>query len=223
VRGIQGAEGTKGPSVPHFSRPLREVGTQTANQNSQSSCSRSQIFVMKRFIITGAPGAGKTAIIRQLELDGFSVVEEAATDVIATAQAQGTAEPWTQPSFIDAVAALQRNRQIRASRLPDEIQFHDRCAVCTAALAVYLGHPHTPFLTSELERIKKEAIYQPRVFFIRNLGFITPTEARRITFEETVRFEKIHEEAYWDFGFELISVEPGSLAERVSIIKEAIR
>jgi predicted ATPase len=28
---------------------------------------------MKRFIITGAPGAGKTAIIRQLELDGFSV------------------------------------------------------------------------------------------------------------------------------------------------------
>jgi len=37
---------------------------------------------MRRFIITGAPGAGKTAIIRQLELDGFSVVEEAATDVI---------------------------------------------------------------------------------------------------------------------------------------------
>jgi predicted ATPase len=38
---------------------------------------------MKRYILTGAPGAGKTAIIRQLELDRFSVVEEAATDVIA--------------------------------------------------------------------------------------------------------------------------------------------
>jgi predicted ATPase len=45
---------------------------------------------MRRFIITGAPGAGKTAIIRQLELDGFSVFEEAATDLIAAAQAQGT-------------------------------------------------------------------------------------------------------------------------------------
>jgi predicted ATPase len=45
---------------------------------------------MRRFIITGAPGAGKTAIIRQLELDGFSVVEEAATDVIAAAQAHGS-------------------------------------------------------------------------------------------------------------------------------------
>ena len=132
---------------------------------------------MKRFIITGAPGAGKTAIIRQLELDGFSVVEEAATDVIAAAQAQGTIEPWTHPSFIDAVATLQRDRQIRASHQPDEVQFHDRSAVCTAALAAYLGHPHTPILTSELERIKKEAIYQPRVFFIRNLGFITPTRS----------------------------------------------
>jgi predicted ATPase len=178
---------------------------------------------MRRFIITGAPGAGKTAIIRQLELDGFSVVEEAATAVIAAVQPQGRGEPWTHPSFIDEVAHLQRDRQIRASYQPDEVQFHDRCAVCTAALAVYLEHPVSPFLASELERIKREAIYGNRVFFIRHLGFITPTEARRISFEETVRFEKIHEQTYRDFGFDLISVEPGSVAERVSIIKAAIR
>ena len=177
---------------------------------------------MRRFVITGAPGAGKTAIIRQLELDGFSVVEEAATDVIAAAQAQGTVEPWKDPSFIDAIAHLQRDRQIRASHQPDEVQFHDRSSVCTAALAIYLGYPFSPFLASELERIQKEAIYQKRVFFIRNLGFITPTEARRISFEETVRFEKIHEDIYRDFGFELVSVEPGSPVERVSIIKAAM-
>jgi predicted ATPase len=176
---------------------------------------------LRRFIITGAPGAGKTAIIRQLELDGFSVVEEAATDVIAAAQAKGT-QSWTHPSFIDVVANLQRDRQIRASHQPDEVQFHDRSAVCTAALAVYLGYPISPFLASELERIEKEGIYQNRVFFIRNLGFITPTEARRITFEEALRFEKIHEETYRDLGFELVSVEPGSLVERVGIITAAI-
>jgi predicted ATPase len=177
---------------------------------------------MRRFIITGAPGAGKTAIIRQLELEGFSVVEEAATDVIAAAQVQGTAQPWASPSFIDVVANLQRDRQMRASYQPDMVQFHDRCVVCTAALAVYLGYPFSSLLAGELERVKKEAIYQNRVFFIRNLGFITPTEARRISFEETVRFEKIHEDTYRDFGFELVSVEPKSLAERVSIIKAAV-
>jgi len=177
---------------------------------------------MRRFIITGAPGAGKTAIIRQLELDGFSVVEEAATDVIAAAQAQGEVQPWRHSSFIDVIAKLQKDRQIRAAYQPDEVQFHDRCAVCTAALAVYLGHPYTPALAGELERVKKEAIYQRRVFFIRNLGFITPTEARQISFEDTVRFEKVHEQTYRGFGFELVSVEPGSVAERVSFIKAAI-
>jgi predicted ATPase len=178
---------------------------------------------MRRFVITGAPGAGKTAIIRQLELDGFSVVEEAATDVIAALEAQGVSEHWRHPSFIDAIANLQRDRQIRASRQPDEVQFHDRCAVCTAALAIYLGYAFSTLLTSELERIKKEAIYQNRVFFIRNLGFVTPTEARRISFEETVRFESIHEETYRDFGFELVPVERGSVTERVDTIKSAIR
>ena len=79
-----------------------------------------------------------------------------------------------------------------------------------------------PFLPANWSASKKEAIYQHRVFFIRNLGFVTPTEARRISFEETVRFEKIHEEIYRDFGFELVSVEPGSLDERVRTIKAAI-
>src|SRR5262245_53144750 len=106
---------------------------------------------MRRFIITGAPGAGKTAIIRQLELDGFSAGEEAATDVIAAAHARGAAAPWTDPSFIDEIATLQRNRQIRACYQPDEVQFHDRCVVCTVALAIYLGRPVSPFLASELD------------------------------------------------------------------------
>jgi predicted ATPase len=178
---------------------------------------------MKRFVLTGAPGSGKTAIIRQLELDGFSVVEEAATDVIALRQAQGIAEPWMDPGFVESVADLQRLRQLRASCEPDGIQFYDRCAICTAALAVYLGHPFSDTLSRELERITTDTIFQKRVFFIRNLGFITPTEARRISFEETLRFERIHEETYRKFGFEMVLIEPGNLFDRVAAIKAEVR
>jgi len=174
---------------------------------------------MKRFILTGAPGAGKTAIIRQLELDGFSVVEEAATDVIAAAQAGGVAEPWEIPSFIDDIVALQKARQLRAAHEPDGLQFHDRSAVCTAALATYLGYLVSPDLAAELDRIQQESIYQKQVFFIRNLGFITPSEARRITFEETLRFEKIHESTYHEYGFDLVFIESASIVQRVDRIK----
>jgi predicted ATPase len=177
---------------------------------------------MKRFILTGAPGAGKTAILRQLELDGFGVVEEAATDVIALWQAQGIAEPWTDRSFIDAVAGLQRQRQVRSASEAVEIQFHDRSVICTAALATYLGYPPSEMLLRELERVQAEKIYRKQVFFIRNRGFIKPTEARRISFEESLRFEQIHEETYRSRGFEIVSIESGSLVERVEAIKLAL-
>jgi len=176
---------------------------------------------MRRFILTGAPGSGKTAILRQLELDGFSVVEEAATDVIALKQAQGVAEPWRHPSFIDSIIELQRRRQIRASQETDELQFHDRSAICTAALAVYLGHPCSDELSRELARLEKEAIFQQRVFFIQNIGFITPTEARRMSFEDALRFERVHEATYRKHGFECVLIAPGSLSRRVDAIKRA--
>ena len=47
---------------------------------------------MRRFVITGAPGAGKTAILQVLRRRGYAVVDEAATDVIAAEQARGVDE-----------------------------------------------------------------------------------------------------------------------------------
>jgi predicted ATPase len=173
---------------------------------------------MKRYILTGTPGAGKTAILRQLEADGYSVVEEAATDVIALEQAKGIAQPWTHPSFLDSIASLQKQRQLRAAHKSCELQFHDRSAICTAALAAYLGFPITAALAQELERIQSQQIFERQVFFIRNMGFMTPSEARKISFEESLRFEQIHEETYRGFGFEIVNIAPGNLADRVETI-----
>jgi predicted ATPase len=177
---------------------------------------------MNRYILTGAPGAGKTAVIRQLEFEGYSVVGEAATDIIALWQARGIAEPWTQPKFIDAVVSLQQTRERRLAALPESAQFHDRSVVCTGALADYLGIPRPQSLMAELQRVRTQNVFQRRVLLLRNLGFVTPTEARRITYEETVRFEEIHERTYRDLGFEIIPIGAASVADRVKEIKLAL-
>ena len=177
---------------------------------------------MRRFILTGTPGAGKTAILRQLELEGFSVVGEAATDVIALEQAKGVSEPWLDPHFIDKVVNLQRARVVRAERLPGEVQFHDRSPICTVALAEFLGHPLSDALSQDLQRLERERAYERQVFFVQSPGFITPTEARRISLEEARHFETVHERTYRAYGFDLIPIRPGSVPDRVTAIRCAL-
>jgi predicted ATPase len=173
---------------------------------------------MHRYILTGAPGAGKTVLIRALERAGFAVIEEAATDLIALITAQGVAEHWREPSFIEDILALQVQRQRRADTWSDDLVFFDRSPICTWALCEYAGRAPPDCLVAEMERVEREAIYQRRVFFVRNLGFVTPTEARRISFEDTVRFETIHEAVYRRLGYDLIDVPAASVAERLDLV-----
>lgn len=174
---------------------------------------------MRRFILTGAPGAGKTAVLRQLEIDGFGVVEEAATDVIALEQAKGVAEPWTDPGFIDRIVALQRHRRLAAL---GEVQFHDRSAFCTEALATFLGHPPSDLLRMEIGELKRAGLYERRVFFVRLMGFVEPTAARQIGLEEARRFQDVHESVYRAHGFEPVFLAPGSVPDRVAAIRRAL-
>jgi predicted ATPase len=173
---------------------------------------------MKRYILTGTPGSGKTCILHALQNQGYAVVEEAATDIIALAQRQGNREPWGQPDFIDTIVRLQHQRQITAATAPAALQFYDRSPLCTYALSQYLGYLPSPRLVEELECMERERIYQRQVFFIDHLGFMEPTEARRISFEEALRFERIHSETYASFGYECLHIPPASLAQRVCSI-----
>lgn len=173
---------------------------------------------MKRYILTGTPGAGKTTILRAMQRQGYAVVDEAATAIIAREQRRGFSEPWRQPGFIEKIVRLQRKRQLDAVNAPDGLQFYDRSPMCTYALCQHLGYPPSPALMSELERIKREHIYQRQVFFIDHLEFCVPTAARRISFEESLKFEAIHLEVYATFGYECILVAAQPLLDRVSAI-----
>ena len=142
--------------------------------------------------------------------------------VIALSQSISQDRPWTDPSFIDQIVALQRLRQTRARAAETDLVFFDRSPVCTLALSRYMGFATSPILADEIDRILQAGVYEPMVFFVRNQGFIQRTEARRITLEESLEFERIHEQTYRELGFELVDVPAGPLADRVALIQQTI-
>ncbi|NUP49829.1 MAG: AAA family ATPase [Catenulispora sp.] len=181
---------------------------------------------MKRYVLTGTPGAGKTTVIEELRRLGHAVVGEAATEVIARRQAAGQAMPWQAPEFVDAVLELQRQWESATGPgcgegQPD-VWFFDRSPVCTLALSRYLGRPESPALAAEIERIRRAGTYERTVFFLANLGYVVPSAARRISFEQAVEFERVHREAYEELGYRLCDIPVGTPEERAKMILAAL-
>jgi predicted ATPase len=173
---------------------------------------------MPSFVLTGTPGSGKTALLRALELDGCTVVEEAATDVIALHHAYGREEPWNSTAFLTDVLDLQLRRAAAVPPDAEPVVF-DRSPVCTLALARYAGvEPPAALIAAAEDR----AAYGQIVFFIRHLGFVEPTAARRISFADALEFERIHEQTYRELGFELVDVPAGALDDRLTVIRAAM-
>jgi predicted ATPase len=177
---------------------------------------------MPKYVLTGTAGAGKTAVLRLLEVNGFSVVEEAATDVIALSHSMRQDRPWTGSEFIDQIVALQRLREVNRRAPQTETVFFDRSPVCTLALSRYSGFATSPLLAQEIDRIRRAGVYEPTVFFVRHQGFIERTAARRITFEDALEFERVHEQTYRELGFDLVDVPAGPLGDRVARIHESL-
>jgi len=180
--------------------------------------------VTRRYVLTGAPGAGKkTVLLHALAAQGWPVVQEAATDVIVALQADGVDQPWTRDDFCDRIVALQRQRQQAPVRADTTMQIYDRSPLCTVALAQYLDQPVTPALRNEVHRVLAEQVYEPTVFLVRPLRFIRLTPARRITYADSLTFQAVHEQVYRDHGFTLIDVPAGPPAARTNLVESTIR
>ncbi|STY78868.1 ATPase [Legionella wadsworthii] len=184
-----------------------------------------KLELANRFIFTGTPGSGKTSVILALKRLGYVVIPESATDVIAEEQAKGAMRPWEQTDFVDKIVLTQKLRQLNAQ---GALQFYDRSPFCAYALGRYSAHWHnrdfTPssILLAEVDRCLKAGIYQCKVFFFKNLGFIEPTSARKISYEDALIFEQIHIDVYKEFGFEIVLVPNKTIEERCRFVIETV-
>ncbi|MBN2052867.1 AAA family ATPase [Candidatus Woesearchaeota archaeon] len=171
---------------------------------------------MKRYILTGGPGAGKSSIILALEKQGEYTIREAAEDCIKLKQAQGIKEPWTEPGFQESILELQQQREARVPKEAARV-FIDR--------GLLDGLAYTKPRTETYKKIAEAAAKTKYdlVFIIEPLETVEKTAVRREDMKEALEIRKKLEETYRQAGYEPILIKAGPLEQRVKKILAHIK
>lgn len=170
------------------------------------------------FILTGAPGSGKTAILGRLGNE-FRCVDEPAREILAEQRATGGSGTWDQDASLFVQLLLQRSIEKYAmARRSGETVIFDRGIPDCIVYALLAGTDPTPSLeAADAYR------YQPRVLFLEPWSDIYETDEERImSFDDTVSFSRTLRDVYERCGYTLVDVPRDSIDDRATFVRMSI-
>lgn len=168
----------------------------------------------QRYILTGAPGSGKTSILAELAKRGFSSIDEPARRVLAQQRLIEGEGVYDKNPFLFKELMLSRMLYDFDGVNADEITFFDRGLPDLIAYRKCFNLD----VGSELNASRLYR-YNTIVFFAPAWEQIYSNDSeRRLTFNASLVFEQDLREAYTELGYQLIDIPLLPLSERVSFI-----
>jgi predicted ATPase len=175
--------------------------------------------VNQKYIITGAPGTGKTAIINALKKEGHSCAEEISRTIITEEIARGgDALPWKNlAAFSQQVIALRKAQHTNAPK--GRTHFFDRGIVDVIA---YLKLDNL-VVNDNIMQMAKQFPYNKTVFYTPIWAEIYTNDSERKEDINTAKnIEKILLTTYQSFGYTLLKVPKLTVNERTAFILSKI-
>lgn len=170
---------------------------------------------VSRYVITGGPGSGKSAIIKHLRSLGYNCFDEYARDFIDKELKRGGDKvPWLDSEGFDNEVLKGRMKQWK--RGIKGVNFYDRGVVDSMAYLknAGLGIPH------KFIEAGKKYTYK-RVFFLPPWRRIyTQDDERKESFREAKKIGKLIKEVYKKMGYDVVKVPNGGVKERCNLILE---
>jgi predicted ATPase len=190
--------------------------------------------VSLRFILTGAPGGGKTAILARIG-QGIRTVPEPAREVLAEERAAGGRgmPDRNAARFVELLLARSIEKYRSRGRrdglgvvasgdtgdgAANQPVLYDRGIPDCVGYAVHLGADPSPCIEAAA-RYR----YHPQVLVLEPWEAIyTTDDERKMTFAQAVEFHEELLDGYRNAGYELITVPRSPIEQRIAFIREFI-
>ncbi len=160
------------------------------------------------YVISGAPGTGKTSVLIKLRLTGYQVIEEAARKI---------KQQHTNINLIQKYIFEIQKHQLTTAKEKKGTIISDRGLGDTIAYSKFYQQ-QTP--EKIIEFAKKHRYTQ--VFLMDLLKEYTTDVVRKETPEQQREIQELIKQTYEELGYDLVKVPLMSVIERVEFIKKTI-
>lgn len=171
---------------------------------------------VKRFILTGAPGTGKTSVLEALSAKGHTCFPEVSRIIIREQQQMnGTFMPWLN---LEQFAQECRQRMLHhLSRCPSGISFFDR------GLPDNIAYLRCKNLVAGTEFHEQLEQYNSLVFYFPLWPKIYVNDPQRPeTLEHAAKVDQSLRYTYHSLGYKLVEMPLDSVTNRVQFIENHI-